>query len=436
MFNNQRRILWGSLFFATTIGCGDGGSSKGGSPDGRVTPRPDATATPDAPVTPPPDAPVVEPDAAQPDAMPVDTDEDGVADASDNCPAVSNAQQLDQDTDGVGDLCDTEAVNVAGLYLFVPAGTTLELSGAHCFESVFIAGTVMLPDTEEGTALRLSAAEIDVSGVIDGIGAGAAGGLQNSVGLGGHQALGAGGGCGGGQGAAVGQGGGGGGHGGAGGRTSDANPYGNECNSCDAPSVAHCRPLGGPEIGAAADDSALVGGGGGAAGNSSSCVDAAPGGAGGGAVVLQGESIHVTGAIRVAGITPDPILSPMCGDPYRPGGGGGAGGSIVLAAPAIALSATAELNAGGAAGGNSLGSTSEGWISTWGWAGGGGAGGRVKLFGTVTDSGASIVTTGGAGGLQALPADTDSFAGESGSSGTSHSDAVVPPALAFSVCPT
>jgi hypothetical protein len=37
---------------------------------------------------------------------PVDTDGDGIADGSDNCPNVSNASQADGDGDGVGDACD------------------------------------------------------------------------------------------------------------------------------------------------------------------------------------------------------------------------------------------------------------------------------------------------------------------------------------------
>jgi hypothetical protein len=35
-----------------------------------------------------------------------DEDGDGVADESDNCPSVSNAEQNDNDSDDVGDLCD------------------------------------------------------------------------------------------------------------------------------------------------------------------------------------------------------------------------------------------------------------------------------------------------------------------------------------------
>lgn len=41
----------------------------------------------------------------------VDTDGDGVSDASDNCPDVSNADQLDSDADGIGDACDNDSDN-------------------------------------------------------------------------------------------------------------------------------------------------------------------------------------------------------------------------------------------------------------------------------------------------------------------------------------
>jgi hypothetical protein len=40
------------------------------------------------------------------DTTSADTDTDGVADGSDNCPIVSNAAQTDDDGDGVGSFCD------------------------------------------------------------------------------------------------------------------------------------------------------------------------------------------------------------------------------------------------------------------------------------------------------------------------------------------
>ncbi|MPZ99445.1 MAG: hypothetical protein GEU80_08935 [Dehalococcoidia bacterium] len=44
----------------------------------------------------------------EPIAVVVDGDEDGVADADDNCPAAANADQADLDEDGLGDLCDDD----------------------------------------------------------------------------------------------------------------------------------------------------------------------------------------------------------------------------------------------------------------------------------------------------------------------------------------
>ena len=55
---------------------------------------------------------MVSPDASST----TDSDDDGIADAADNCPAVSNADQADSDGDGAGDVCD-EAPNVGNFYL-------------------------------------------------------------------------------------------------------------------------------------------------------------------------------------------------------------------------------------------------------------------------------------------------------------------------------
>lgn len=44
--------------------------------------------------------------SGQPPVTAPDTDQDGVADSLDNCPAVANPDQLDTDGDGIGDVCD------------------------------------------------------------------------------------------------------------------------------------------------------------------------------------------------------------------------------------------------------------------------------------------------------------------------------------------
>jgi len=49
------------------------------------------------------------------DEEPTDSDNDGVADAEDNCPNTANPEQTDTDGDGIGDACDTPPTETCGI---------------------------------------------------------------------------------------------------------------------------------------------------------------------------------------------------------------------------------------------------------------------------------------------------------------------------------
>ena len=63
----------------------------------------------------------------------MDSDEDSVPDADDNCPAATNANQFDTDRDSVGDICDALKAGVGGAKfpsMMAGGGDQLGIAGA------------------------------------------------------------------------------------------------------------------------------------------------------------------------------------------------------------------------------------------------------------------------------------------------------------------
>lgn len=82
---------------APATGGADAGATGGSAPDTGLPPKPDA-ARADAQLA---------PDAQVDCHSGPDADDDGIADACDNCPQMANHDQSDRDGDGLGDVCDS-----------------------------------------------------------------------------------------------------------------------------------------------------------------------------------------------------------------------------------------------------------------------------------------------------------------------------------------
>ena len=250
----------------------------------------------------------------------------------------------------------------------------------------------------DGVPLVVNAGTVEIDGVLDGDGAGYAGGFDfvDAAGPGGGE---------GDESTIVG--GGGGGNGGAGGRGDPA-----KC-PIFIPGLAGGAPTGTP--GGALDAEAGSGGG----------QVWGVGGDGGATITLNAVTIDVAGTISVAGDDGDDH-TPRA---YFEGGGasgGGAGGTILLDASG-GVTLTGVLDVSGGAGG--LADT--GYCSDVG-GGGGGGGGRIKVFGPLTGS-PSATANGGRGGSSADPGEY----GRRGEVGTIWLDDLIagpPAAVAVGVC--
>gem|GEM_PF-1451704 len=63
-----------------------------------------------------------------------DDDADSIADANDNCPLIANSDQADSDSNGVGDACDGPIPTISGLWLqsFVVSGEEFDQTNSAC----------------------------------------------------------------------------------------------------------------------------------------------------------------------------------------------------------------------------------------------------------------------------------------------------------------
>ena len=93
--------------------------------------------------------------SVQEDMASPDFDEDGVPDALDNCPEISNPSQRDQDEDGLGDICDPNpnAVELFGEGMLC-VGAQLSSAPQSMSISWISGGSV---ESEDSAGLRLSA---------------------------------------------------------------------------------------------------------------------------------------------------------------------------------------------------------------------------------------------------------------------------------------
>jgi hypothetical protein len=98
---------------------------------------------------------------------PADADGDGVPDSSDNCPAISNADQADADADGHGDACDACPVTANPGTAPCPAQLDhMNVQSPICVGSNQDGGSVVLTDPAAAdTVVTLSSSDVTTATV-------------------------------------------------------------------------------------------------------------------------------------------------------------------------------------------------------------------------------------------------------------------------------
>jgi hypothetical protein len=237
------------------------------------------------------------------------------------------------------------------------------LSGTFTNVGEFTIGSGVTAYAAPGVPLVIYAATAAIHGTLDGSGRGQSGGNGGPAsgaglsGFGGGPAN-----VGGGDGGAAARGGAGGGGGGSGGDGSGGAMGGSGYGSAGAMTI----PI-------SADDALMGSGGGGGGGGA---VQAGGSGASGGAsIYIEAASMTLTGSILAAGATASAVTE---GVPvvHPAGGGGGGGGTVLLRATKVLdVFPGSFLSANGGPGGDT-----SFLVGIAGYPGGGGAGGRIKIF--------------------------------------------------------
>ncbi|HEX3609304.1 MAG TPA: thrombospondin type 3 repeat-containing protein [Solirubrobacterales bacterium] len=137
---------------------------------------PVAHTTPLPQALPPPTSVPPQTQPASPGTPALDTDHDGIADASDNCPTVANPDQADADADGIGDACDfcllTPGACATTIYKIakseVPGGAEVKLTNALISAVASSGGTAWLAVKSGDVGYEgedFSGLEVDLSGL-------------------------------------------------------------------------------------------------------------------------------------------------------------------------------------------------------------------------------------------------------------------------------